>query len=125
MEDDSWFCALPSIGIQMKRIDEEFLPWAIETLEEQHLLSSLCEVVYVGKMTYYILLLGSNSAQFIVWTSNPHYGAGSDSEEGDSDDIEPVDSDHEPDIEDDVPALPLSTEALSPDSRRRKENEDA
>ena len=34
-------------------------------------------------------------------------------------------SDHEPDIEDDVPALPLATEALSPDSRRRKENEDA
>jgi hypothetical protein len=118
--------AVPSLSAtNLKRIDEEFLPWAIETLEEQHLLSSLCELVYVGKMTENIVILGANSAQFIVWTSNPHYGAGSDSEEGDSDDIESVDSDHEPDIEDDVPALPLATEALSPDSRRRKENEDA
>lgn len=103
----------------LKALDAAYLPWAIETLEEQNLLSSLCEVKYVGSGAP---ALGASSCKFIVWTTNPNYGAGSDSEEDDADERESVDSDHDPNIDDDIVTAPVP---MSPGSKFRKENDDS
>ena len=102
----------------LKTLDAAYLPWSVETFEEQLLLSSVCESRYVGKGD------SPGSAKFVIWSSNPDYGAGSDSEEDDADEIEAAISDHEPDDEDDVATLRVAEMDLQRAAKRRTENED-
>ena len=106
----------------LKTLDAAYLPWSIETFEEQLLLSSVCDIRFVGKGE---LVNGFSSVKFVVWCSNPHYGAGSDSEEDDADSIEGDASDHDPDNNDDVAAVNMAAMSDTElDAKRQKHDKD-
>ena len=86
----------------LKQYDSFALPWALETLEEQVLLSSNCSVAFVGPGQSQCASVISVTSKFIVWTQNKDYDAGSDSEEDDADVVIPEDDDADPHHEDDV-----------------------
>jgi len=100
----------------LKSLDAAYLPWSVETFEEQMLLSSICEVRYVGAGEV------QSSIKFVVWSSNPHYGAGSDSEEDDDDQMESDESDHDPDKDDNIDDAEQGQEPTH-DSKRQKESD--
>jgi len=100
----------------LKLLDAAYLPWSVETFEEQMLLSSICEVRYVGAGEV------QDSFKFVVWSCNPHYGAGSDSEEDDDDEMESDESDHDPDKDDNIDDAEQGQEPTH-DSKRQKESD--